>query len=456
MAVFNEPTKWAQTLGKDADVVAIPDTADETDPSIDKIFPSVFSVPLAQGGRAIPRSVLNGLFKLVGDWSFYQQNGGVPTYSADFDYVVGRVILYTDNNLYKCIQANGASSTVVAPDSVTPNNGLDYWQRLDSSNYIPNQIISSPVPLTDANLHLLDGSQLALSGVYAGYVAMMKALYESDPTLECFTDEATWQASVSSYGVCGRFVWDSVNETLRLPLITGFIEGTNTASELGSVVEAGAPNIRGSMANISSHFVSTDTSSDGALTYIHNSDGGGATAGFKNGTLFFDASKSNSIYGKSNTIQPQAVKVYNYICVGTVSKTQIQIDIDNVLTDLNGKADKDLSNSVSSWSDTVKIAMAHNAMPSGTSEALTVGASGTTYTAPADGYFEAGGSATANNQSLQLSSSTYINNKGANMQSGDYIRLYMPVSKGDIATLNYTCGGVGLTFIYANGSISEA
>lgn len=129
MAVFNEPTKWAQTLGQDADVVAIPDTSGETDPSIDKIFPSVFSIPLAQGGRAIPRSVLNGLFKLVGDWSFYQQNGGVPTYSADFDYVVGRVILYTDNNLYKCIQANGASSTVVAPDNVSPL-GSDYWQQI--------------------------------------------------------------------------------------------------------------------------------------------------------------------------------------------------------------------------------------------------------------------------------------------------------------------------------------
>lgn len=138
MAVFNEPQKWAQTLGQDADVVAIPDTAGETDPSIDKIFPSVFSVPLAQGGRAIPRSVLNGLFKLVGDWSFYQQNGGVPTYSADFDYVVGRVILYTDNNLYKCIQANGVSSTVVAPDSVSPL-GSDYWIQVatlaDFANY---------------------------------------------------------------------------------------------------------------------------------------------------------------------------------------------------------------------------------------------------------------------------------------------------------------------------------
>lgn len=120
MAVFNEPQKWAQTLGKDADVTTIPNTAGDTDPSIDKIFPSVFSIPLANGGRAIPRSVLNGLFKLLGDWCFYQQNGGVASYSADFDYAVGSVVKY-NNQLYICLQENGASSTVK-----TPANS-DYW-----------------------------------------------------------------------------------------------------------------------------------------------------------------------------------------------------------------------------------------------------------------------------------------------------------------------------------------
>ena len=127
MAVFNEPKKWAQTLGKYADVTTIPDTSGETEPSIDKIFPSVFSIPLARGGRAIPRSVLNGLFKLLGDWIFFNQNGGVPTYSENFDYVAGRVVSYNDN-IYKCIQANGVSNTVVAPDS-----GTEYWQRLDGA-----------------------------------------------------------------------------------------------------------------------------------------------------------------------------------------------------------------------------------------------------------------------------------------------------------------------------------
>lgn len=139
MAVFTEPTKWAQTLGKDADVAKIPNTAGETDPSIDKIFPPVFSIPLARGGKAIPRSVLNGLFKLLGDWIYYIQNGGIASYSSAFDYAVGSFVKY-NNALYLCVQSNGASSTVKAPTDSA------YWSKLlsisDLRGYVTNPVNS--------------------------------------------------------------------------------------------------------------------------------------------------------------------------------------------------------------------------------------------------------------------------------------------------------------------------
>ena len=50
MAVFNEPTKWAQALGATANADVIPDEAGAMDVDISKIFPAVFSVPLSQGG----------------------------------------------------------------------------------------------------------------------------------------------------------------------------------------------------------------------------------------------------------------------------------------------------------------------------------------------------------------------------------------------------------------------
>lgn len=157
MAVFNEPTKWAQTLGKDADVVKIPDIAGDTDPSIDKIFPAVFSIPLANGGKAIPRSVLNGLFKLLGDWSFYQQNGGIASYSNTFDYAIGRVVFY-NGNLYKCIQANGPSSTVKAPGSDEST-----WTKIITKASLDDRLATYNAPTasklqTARSLTLTDGS----------------------------------------------------------------------------------------------------------------------------------------------------------------------------------------------------------------------------------------------------------------------------------------------------------
>lgn len=455
MAIFNEPTKWAQTLGQDADVVSIPDTAGATDPSIDKIFPSVFSIPLAQGGRAIPRSVLNGLFKLVGDWSFYQQNGGLASYSADFDYTVGRVVLYNDN-IYKCIQNNGASSTVVAPDSDD-----SYWQQLDKETtaLLPNQIIVSPVPMSDANLHLLDGALLSGSGTYADYVTMMISLYNSDTSASCWTDEATWQSSVSTYGECGKFVVDTVNNTVRLPKLGSFIQSATTATELGNLVEAGVPEIYGSVAiyNSNSPNAYTISAASGACS-VRSSDLGNSFSGTistnqRYGKVYFNASAYNPIYGNSNTVQPQAIKYYHYIVLGTVSKTQIQIDIDNVLTDLNGKADTDLSN----INNTAKIAIAHNAMPSTKYDTLTA-VSGQSYTAPADGYFQAGCLGTANGQRIQLSNtSTRIISSTFYSLAGQYnMRIYIPVKKGDV--VNFSCSSssdLALFFIYAVGSESE-
>lgn len=128
MAVFNEPNQWEHPLGNNADTSTLPDDAAATAgiASLQKLFQIINATPLEAGGIAPGREDVNALFKYLGDQIFYTQNGGVPSYNADYDYVAGRVVSYNDN-IYKCIQANGVSSTVVAPDS-----GTEYWQRLDN------------------------------------------------------------------------------------------------------------------------------------------------------------------------------------------------------------------------------------------------------------------------------------------------------------------------------------
>ena len=128
MAVFNEPNQWEHPLGNNADTSTLPDDAAATAgiASLQKLFQIINATPLEAGGIAPDREDVNALFKYLGDSVFYTMNGGVPSYNAAYDYIPGRVVSYNDN-IYKCIQANGVSSTVVAPDS-----GTEYWQRIDN------------------------------------------------------------------------------------------------------------------------------------------------------------------------------------------------------------------------------------------------------------------------------------------------------------------------------------
>ena len=212
MAVFTEPTKWAQTLGKDADVVAIPDIAGDTDPSIDKIFPAVFSIPLARGGKAIPRSVLNGLFKLLGDWVYYIQNGGIASYSDIFDYAVGSFVKF-NNNFYRCIQENGASSTVVAPDSVDPDYlGSDYWALLLTTEDIAN--ICATVKLDNVsndsifNLQNCDLSEQEITE------ALHNNIFRGHDLLNYFTNLDELQNAVSRGDFSKIYIGDYVEQTI--------------------------------------------------------------------------------------------------------------------------------------------------------------------------------------------------------------------------------------------------
>lgn len=154
MAVFNEPTKWAQSLGATANADVIPDEAGATDVDISKIFPAAFSVPLSRGGKAIPRRTLNGILKLLGDWLYYYQQGGVPSYSSTVDYVPGREVLYNDK-IWRCTKANGADNPQ------TPSEG-EYWtEPLGTNSFLDKfyPVGSIYISVNDTNPSILFGGE---------------------------------------------------------------------------------------------------------------------------------------------------------------------------------------------------------------------------------------------------------------------------------------------------------
>lgn len=200
------------------------------------------------------------------------------------------------------------------------------------------EIVYSTTPLTASGLHLLDGALINGSGIYSSFVSYIAGLVTDYPDL--FETEANWQSSVTTYGVCGKFVYDSTANTVRLPKVTGIVEGTTDVTALGDLVQAGLPNITGTF-NIGGTDASTATGAFYKTPTGIAGEGGGAGTDM---TGHFDASLSNPIYGNSTSVQPQSVKVLYYIVLANSAKTEIEVDIDQVTTDLNGKADVDLSN----------------------------------------------------------------------------------------------------------------
>lgn len=123
-----------------------------------------------------------------------------------------------------------------------------------------------------------------------------------------------------------------------------------------------------------------------------------------------------------------------------------------IATDVSGKADVDLTN----LTNTGKMAIAHNAMPSDTYYDLTLGASGAEYTAVADGYIYCGGQTNALGQFIQFQVNSTVFVNAPNAWDGQFITLFHPVKKGQKFNINYSVPTVSyFRLYYAIGSESE-
>jgi len=223
------------------------------------------------------------------------------------------------------------------------NHNWDILDNLGSGRNI-GEIVVSTLPLEDAGLHLLDGALIDGSGIYSEFVQYIANLYSNNPTANYFTDETSWQSSVSTYGVCGKFVYDSMDNIVRLPKVTGKIDGTTDINALGDLepLFVKLPNITGGVTD----FFCGGPSGSAAITGAFSAKGSGHNygGGSSGGVGFdFDASRSSSVYsgdGTDTTIHEQAINVLLYIVMATSNKTDIHVDIDEIATDLNCKVDK--------------------------------------------------------------------------------------------------------------------
>ena len=403
----------------------------------------------------LPGDCLN---KFIDD-TYKGLNGVLELYEGCVLY--DSTVTYTNKSLVFDITNDGIKfyHSLQNGNTNNPLTDTDYWEEVNLGGSTRNvcEVITSTLPLTDAGLHLLDGTLLQY-GIYQEFIDYIADLYTANPTANYFTTEALWQNSVTQYGSCGKFVYDSVNKTVRLPKVSDILQSTTDINALGDLIEAGLPNITGNTAReIKSSSVNVPTTEwYGAMGYRTGSSGsyGGSGTTYKAAFLYLDASKSNPIYGNSNTVQPQTIKAFVYIVIANSTKTSIQVDIDEIATDLNNKAGTDLAN----VTDTGKILMSGMGMPSDKYIDLTLGASGSTYTAPANGWVLFGGGSTSGNKGLTLSNKTAnFSVSGITISGISNCQLSLPVKSGDVFKTDYTANSAfTLKFIYAQGAESEA
>lgn len=98
------------------------------------------SLPLSQGGIPPFREDFNGIFNLFSQFLVWYQQGGVMQYDNSLDYEVNNEVYY-NNVKYRCIQANGVSTTVALPTDPL------YWEVIhnfgDPVRYNTVQSLSS-------------------------------------------------------------------------------------------------------------------------------------------------------------------------------------------------------------------------------------------------------------------------------------------------------------------------
>ena len=225
---------------------------------------------------------------------------------------------------------------------------------------IVGEIIESTIPLTNAGLHLLDGSIIIGNGVYSEFVTYMAGLVNTHP--EIFTTETDWQTSVTNYDVCGKFVYDSTNNAVRLPKLLGvsryLIKSEVNGTEWYRIYSDGWCEQGGylgdttfSTKTISLPVPYNDTDFT-ILNSVKNTSGANNfrfTKDSSSSITFNRAGDSNCTghwmtLGYTDISSYKVEPLYQYIVIANSTKTEIEVDIDEIATDLNGKADVDLTN----------------------------------------------------------------------------------------------------------------
>lgn len=309
-------------------------------------------------------------------------------------------------------------------------------------------IIASFGKMDDERFTLLDGKTLSKQGTYGAFCAKVEEQVQAGKWFACSEEE--YNADLLASGQCSKFVIGV--DYVRIPKL-----GNSLCSGVvdGKIPVFGNGNTLGITDGYSSF--STIYTNNGSVYGLRLSKETPPQALPKNSNTYqasdqaklmgisTDPTKSG-IEGKINSVE-----VFYYMVISTEGQTaEIGVDINKVYEDLELKANKSLSNLTAEG----KSLASGLGMPSGKYVNLTLGASGTTYTAPANGYYSMAKKATQSAQYLSMENSACGIGWGlASHSANQSLQNYIPAKKGDVVQVNYNAGGetTYFRFVYAEG-----
>lgn len=173
----------------------------------------------------------------------------------------------------------------------------------------------------------LNGQIVAINQNTQGFLTRLKKIVALYPSL--LTTEENWQAAktLSDYGQVGKFVFNYAEdektvESVRLPAVVN-VQGLLDLQNLGMTVEAGLPNIEG-MVYYGHGYLANATGAfyRGVRRELPRTTDGKVERDYE---LLFDASRSNPIYGATDTVQEEAIQYPYYIQIATGQETEVNI-----------------------------------------------------------------------------------------------------------------------------------
>ena len=270
----------------------------------------------------------------------------------------------------------------------------------------------------------------------------------------------SFDACIAANGSCRCFGWDGSDATtFKVPKLNDVYIEVGTAASAGEFISGSIPN-HGHLA------FATDsaTSSDGASNLTSETIAsrctktggygsaiiGGVTsvsgwAGITSGII------GSNAYNDEGKVRPDSVRYRAMVQIANGASNEALVTCTSVLSDVASL--KDANN----FTSTGKSNISSLAMPSDKYIDLTLGATGTSYTAPANGWFSLwlkDGTASQGTITLRNNATKFGFGYGCTQNLSGYTNLSLPVSTGQSITifyLNTTASNYQFRFFFAYG-----